>query len=94
MKPIEREIVVSKLIDDEIYSYPYFSISETLQRIFFYIVALETNNNSILLFDEPETNTFPLYTKFLAERIALDTTNQFFYNNSQSLSVDEFNRKI
>ena len=29
-------------------------------------------------FDEPEANTFPFYTKYLAERIALDETNQFF----------------
>ncbi len=32
----------------------------------------------MLVFDEPESNTFPFYTKYLAERIALDTTNQFF----------------
>ena len=32
----------------------------------------------IILFDEPENNTFPFYTKYLAERIALDKTNQFF----------------
>ena len=34
--------------------------------------------NSIILLDEPESNTFPFYTKFLAESIALDNTNQFF----------------
>jgi hypothetical protein len=32
----------------------------------------------VLLLDEPESNTFPFYTKYLAERIALDETNQFF----------------
>ena len=32
----------------------------------------------MLVLDEPEANTFPFYTKDLAERTALDTTNQFF----------------
>jgi len=78
LKPTENEIMASKFVDDEIYSYPYFSLSETLQRIIFYTIALKSNKNSILLLDEPETNTFPLYTKLLAERIALDKSNQFF----------------
>ena len=78
LKPTENEILASKIINDEIYSYPYFTLSETLQRIIFYTIAIKSNKNSIILFDEPETNTFPLYTKLLAERIALDETNQFF----------------
>jgi len=78
LMPTENDISVSKLIDDEIYSFPYFTLSETLQRIIFYIIALKSNKNNVLLFDEPESNTFPFYTKYLAERIALDKTNQFF----------------
>ncbi len=30
------------------------------------------------MFEEPESNAFPYYTKYLGERIALDQTNQFF----------------
>jgi AAA15 family ATPase/GTPase len=78
LKPTENDIMASKLVDDEIYSYPYFSLSETLQRIIFYTIALMSNKQSIILLDEPESNTFPFFTKFLAERIALDPTNQFF----------------
>jgi len=78
LKPTENEILASKITNDEIYSYSYFTLSETLQRIVFYTLAMKTNRNSVLLFDEPETNTFPPYTKQLAERIALDETNQFF----------------
>lgn len=78
MKPAENEINMSKLVNKSIYSYPYLSISETLQRIVFYIMAIMSNKDNILLFDEPENNTFPFYTKYLAERIALDETNQFF----------------
>ena len=50
-----------------------------MQRIIFHIVAIETNENSIIAFEEPEAHAFPYYTKFLAERIALDKKkNQYF----------------
>lgn len=78
LKPVELDIVASKLVNDEIYSYPYLSLSETFQRMIFYNLAIKSNNKSILLLDEPDSNTFPFYTKYLAERIALDETNQFF----------------
>jgi len=78
LKPTENEILASKIVDGEIYSYPYLSLSETLQRVIFYTIAIKSNKESVILLDEPESNTFPFYTKFLAERIALDETNQFF----------------
>lgn len=78
LKPTENEISASKFVNNEIYSYPYSSVSETLQRIIFYSIAIKSNKDNILLFDEPESNTFPFYTKYLAERIALDKNNQFF----------------
>ncbi len=78
IKPIEMELLIAKSIEDELYSFPYTSISETWKRIVFYMAVLETNQNSMILLDEPEANTFPFYTKYLAERIALDETNQFF----------------
>ncbi len=78
LKPTENDITASKLVQDAIYSYPYNALSETLQRIIFYIIALKSNKENIILFDEPDSNTFPFYTKYLAERIALDNTNQFF----------------
>lgn len=73
-----NEILVVKEIEEEIYSFPYFTISETFQRIIFLMLAMESNNDSILVFDEPEANTFPYYTKFIAEQITYDESNQFF----------------
>ena len=78
LKPVENELMLTKDVNDELYSYPWTSVSETLRRIVFYMAVLETNRDSTLLLDEPEANTFPFYTKYLAERIALDETNQFF----------------
>ena len=72
------ELSMAKVVGDEFYSFSYPTISETLRRIVFFTAVLESNENAVLLFDEPEANTFPFYTKYLAERIALDTSNQFF----------------
>jgi AAA15 family ATPase/GTPase len=84
LKPTENDINFSKFVEDEIYSYPYFAISETLQRVIFYNIAIKSNKDAVLLFDEPESNTFPFYTKFLGERIALDENNQFFITTHNS----------
>jgi AAA15 family ATPase/GTPase len=79
LKPQERKIEVQKEIEDIIISYPYSLVSDTLQRIIFYLLAIETNKDSVLVFEEPEAHAFPFYTKYLAERIALDKNqNQYF----------------
>ena len=78
IQPNENDINMAKDVNDELYSYPYASISETIQRIVFYTLAIESNKNAVLIFDEPESNTFPMYTKQLAELIALDNSNQYF----------------
>lgn len=74
----ERSIEAVREKDGILLSYPYKTISDTLQRIIFYLTAIETNSDVSLLFEEPEANTFPYYTKQLAERIAADESNQYF----------------
>ncbi len=63
---------------DFIVTYPYYLASDTLQRIIFYTLAIDSNKESILVFEEPESHTFPYYTKFLGGKIAQDETNQYF----------------
>lgn len=78
IRPLENEISMSKEVNNELYDYRYQTISETIQRLVFYSLAIKSNENSILLFDEPESNMFPFYIKDFAERMAEDETNQFF----------------
>lgn len=78
LKPQEKKIEILKEVDDIMISHPYSMVSDTLQRVIFYLVAIETNKDSVLIFEEPESHAFPFYTKFLAEKIALDETNQYF----------------
>jgi len=78
LKPQEKIFELQKQTDDLVFSVPYFLSSDTLRRIIFYTVAIASNKDSVLVFEEPESNAFPYYTKYLGERIALDQTNQFF----------------
>ncbi|HEC56835.1 MAG TPA: hypothetical protein ENI32_02985 [Candidatus Syntrophoarchaeum butanivorans] len=79
LRPQENKIEILKLQEDVLISYPYSLASETLQRIIFYTTAIDSNKDSVLVFEEPESHSFPYYTKFLAERIALDKNkNQYF----------------
>jgi len=73
------DMKVQKGGGDIVLSFPYFTISDTLQRIIFYLIAIYTNKESVIAFEEPEAHAFPYYTKYLAERIALDQNkNQYF----------------
>jgi AAA15 family ATPase/GTPase len=74
----ERTFELQKEIDGWVSAIPYTLSSDTLRRIIFYTVAIASNKDSVLVFEEPESNAFPYYTKYLGERIALDQTNQFF----------------
>ena len=78
-RPQEHKIEVAKQVDDVIISYPYSLTSETFQRLTFHIAAILSNRDSVLVFEEPESHSFPYHTKYLAEQIALDeNSNQYF----------------
>ncbi|MBI1306718.1 MAG: AAA family ATPase [Bacteroidetes bacterium] len=78
LKPGENDLEIVKEVDEVLYSYPYMTISETLQRLVFLMLAIDSNTDMTLIMDEPESNTFPFYTKFIAEKIAKDISNQYF----------------
>jgi len=77
-KPNEKIIEIQKQQDDIAFSYPYSMMSDTLLRIIFYMLAIKSNKDATLVFEEPEAHAFPYYTKHLGEVIAADTSNQYF----------------
>jgi|JI9StandDraft_2_1071091.scaffolds.fasta_scaffold132189_1 AAA15 family ATPase/GTPase len=74
----QNVFLTQKQIKNTIYKYPFNSIADTLQRMIFYTTAIETNKNCILVFEEPEANSFPPYTRDLAYKIAANQENQYF----------------
>jgi AAA15 family ATPase/GTPase len=60
-------------------SLPYSLLSDTLQRMIFNLAIILGNKKMVIALEEPETHTFPVYVKYLAEKIARDKNdNQYF----------------
>ncbi len=78
-KPQENKLELVKQLGDVLIAYPFSITSETLLRVTFYLAAILSNKESVLIFEEPEAHAFPYHTKYLAELIALDQQdNQYF----------------
>ena len=79
LRPQENKLELRKEVDDVTIVHPYSLTSETLQRLVFYMAAIMSNKDSVLVFEEPEAHAFPYHTKYLAEVIGLDENkNQYF----------------
>lgn len=84
----ERKFEIQKQVEDFVYNYPYSSIADTLQRIIFYLAAIESNDDAVLLFEEPEAHSFPVYVSKLGRRIVESRNNQFFIDTHSPYLVD------
>lgn len=74
----EGKFELEKKIDGIVYKYPYTGIADTFKRLIFYLAAIESNTDSVLVMEEPEVHAFPPFTKQLADRITISAENQFF----------------
>ena len=74
----KQEFILQKKDSPYVWQYPFFSIADTFRRFMFYITAIESNKNSVLVFEEPEVHSFPPYVQNLAFRMIESETNQFF----------------
>lgn len=70
---------MQKQLEDILVAFPYPLVSETLQRLVFYLTAIHSNKNSVLAFEEPEAHAFPYYTKYLAEIIVFNKNNNQYF---------------
>ena len=82
--------VFKKINDDEIFLIPYTSIADTLQRVIFYKTAIQSNNNSVLIFEEPEAHSFPPYIAEFTQEVINSYTNQFFMATHSPIIVNDF----
>lgn len=86
----ENKFIIQKKIDRIVYQIPYSNIADTLKHIIFYLAAIETNKDSVLLFEEPEVHSYPPYVKMLADRIILSEENQFFITTHSPYMLNSF----
>ena len=81
---------IMKEMNNGIFSLPYSSIADTLQRIIFFKTAIASNENSILLFEEPEAHSFPPYIVKITQDIIHSKTNQYFISTHSPNVVEDF----
>ncbi len=75
---VSEKIDVQKKVGNRVYKIPYSLAADTLQRVIFHLAAIETNKNSVLLFEEPENHSFPPFISMLANKIIESKENQYF----------------
>jgi len=64
--------------NNSIFLIPYDSIADTLQRIIFYKAAIASNDNSIIILEEPEAHSFPPYMTHITQEMIHKRDNQYF----------------
>lgn len=64
--------------NNSIFLIPYNSIADTLQRIIFYKAAIASNDNSIIILEEPEAHSFPPYMSHITQEMIHKRDNQYF----------------
>ena len=60
----------------------------------FYITAIESNKNSVIIFEEPEVHSFPPYVKAMAHRIVDSEENQFFISTHSPYLLQTLIREL
>lgn len=85
----ERRLEIIKDQDGVVYSFPYSSIADTLQRFIFYLAAIASNDDAIILLEEPEAHSFPVYISKLGRHIVESRNNQFFIVTHSDYLVTE-----
>lgn len=89
VRPDAGRFEVMKEIEGLSFAYPYSSSGDTLQRYGFYLAAMESNRDAVILLEEPEAHSYPVYVTQLAERIATQQTNQFFVTTHSPVFFNE-----
>jgi AAA15 family ATPase/GTPase len=83
--------LIKSVDEDSIFTLSFSLLADTLQRVIFYKSAIETNSNSILLFEEPEAHMFPPYiARFTTDIIFDANNNQYFMATHSPFVLNDF----
>lgn len=66
------------------YKIPFELTPDTLRRMLFHVAAVYSNREAIILFEEPESQSFPPYINELSEVIKTDENNNEFFITTHS----------
>lgn len=88
------EFAIQKDLEDgTVFELPYNMVADTLQRLIFYKAAIMSNENTVLLFEEPEAHCFEPYILEFTNGVKYDDNdNQFFIVTHSDFIIKEFLR--
>lgn len=89
----ENKIKIQKKSDGFFVHLPYSLVADTLQRMIFHLAAIYSNNNAVILFEEPESHTYTPYQNYLAGEIIADEQNQYFITTHSDSIFDSILRE-
>lgn len=90
IRKAENQIVMARILpDSSLLDFRFTNISTTLQKIVFMLLAIKSNKETALIFDEPESNTYPFYTQQIAKYIAEDKSNQYFMTSHSPYLINK-----
>ena len=90
----EQSFILQKKEGMYVSQYSFLSIADTFRRFMFYIAAIESNKNSVLIFEEPEVHSFPPYIHELAQRMILVDENQYFVSTHSPYLLHTFIEQV
>lgn len=93
IKPFESSFEIIRETNGSYLSFPLVTMSDTVKRIIYYLAIIKSNDKATILLEEPESNTFPFYTKALAEMIARNDANQYFIITHNSYLINSIIEK-
>jgi AAA15 family ATPase/GTPase len=82
---------ILKRLEKGIFTIAYSMVADTIQRLIFHKAAMSSNENAVLLFEEPEAHMFPPYiSKFTADVMYDNNDNQFFITTHSPFVLNDF----
>ena len=86
-----REIKFQKKLgENTVFSIPFFSMSDTLQRLIFYKAAICSNQDSVILLEEIEVHAFPPFISKITNCLLENQRNQYFLTTHSPYILNDF----
>ena len=86
-----REIKFQKQLNPTtVFSIPFFSVSDTLQRLIFYKAAISSNKDSVIMLEEIEAHSYPPFISKVTASIIEDKNNQYLITTHSPYVVNDF----
>lgn len=84
-----KKFDIIRINGDAYYLIDFSMTPDTFRRMLYYLAAIESNKKSVILFEEPEAQSYPPYIQMLADRIVDDSHNQYFITTHSPFIVEK-----